>query len=68
MSEIRTSYHFANFPTMDDIITQAVGRAADFAGSNFNGRDLGWIITSEIDKSRIEKGLRSLKLPIVRKP
>jgi len=68
MIEIRTSYDFANFPAMDTAIHKAVGRISDFSGSDFSGRELGWIITSEIEAARIEKGLRSLKLPIVRKP
>lgn len=65
--EIRTSYDFANFPAMDDVIAAQVGGDAHFAGSDFSGRDLGWVVGSEFEAARIERGLRKLNLPIKRR-
>lgn len=65
--EIRTSYDFTNFPAMDEIVKQAVGRSSDFSGSDFDGRDMGWLCGSEIEAAKIEKGLRSLNLPVKRR-
>ena len=65
--EVRTSYDFANFPAMDDVIHKAVGRDSDFSGSDFCGRDLGWVCGSEIEAARIERALKSLGLKVQRR-
>lgn len=62
MIEVRTSYDFDNFPAMDDVIHKAVGRLSDFSGSDFCGRDLGWLCSSEIEAQRIRRALRALGL------
>lgn len=62
MIEVRTSYDFANFPVMDDVIREAVGRVSDFSGSDFVGREHGWVCQSELEAARIERALRKLNL------
>lgn len=64
MIEIRASYDFANYPAMDDVIHNAVGRVSDFSGTNFNGRDLGWVCSSEIEAAKIKRELQRLGLRV----
>ncbi len=60
MFEVRASYDFANFPSMDDVFYKAAGRVSDFSGSDFCGRDHGWVCGSEIEAERLSRALRTV--------
>jgi hypothetical protein len=68
MPAVTTVYDFANFPAMDDVIAKAVGRRQDFSGSDFAGRDMGWVCQSEIEVERVSRAIRKLGLPVRVRP
>lgn len=41
--EVRAQYDFDMWPEADEIMFEVAGRKCDFAGTDFRGRDLGWV-------------------------
>lgn len=45
---------------MDEVLHKAAGRPSDFSGTNFIGRDLGWVCASEIEAERMKRAISKL--------
>lgn len=68
MIELRISYDFRNYPTIDDVAHAAAGRESDFSGTAVRAgwRELGWMCESEIEAARMSKSLKAVGLSVSR--
>lgn len=63
MTEVRVSYDFANYPTLDEVANAAAGREPDFSGTapRAGWRELGWIC-DELSAARMVRSLKAVGL------
>jgi len=61
-TDVRVEYDFSNWPAMDAVIEQAVGRHSDYSGAGMGCRDHGWVCESDIEVARIARALKEIGL------
>jgi hypothetical protein len=62
LAEVETAYDYSDYPDMDHVVRNAVGRDPDYAGTDFSTRDLGWVCETEAEVERVRRVLEGLGL------
>lgn len=64
MIEVRTSYEYEGDLDLDEDINLVAGRHCDYAGCDFNERELGWYCDSKTEATHIKRALNNIGLKV----